>query len=59
MTDLQNTLIELTNNGQTFKCKPIDTGWVIITLNEGNGDIMAIIDFDKDQQKRTYTNSIN
>ena len=59
MTDLQNTLIELTNNGQTFKCKPIDTGWVIITLNEDNGDIMAIIDFDKDQQKRTYTNSIN
>ena len=59
MTDLQNTLIELTNNGQTFKCKPIDTGWVIITLTKDNGDIMAIIDFDKDQQKRTYINSIN
>ena len=55
MTDLQNTLIELTNNGQTFKCKPIDTGWVIITLTKDNGDIMAIIDFDKDQQKRVYS----
>ena len=49
MTDLQNTLIELIDKGQTFKCKPIHTGWVIITLTKDNGDIMAIIDFDKDQ----------
>ena len=55
MTDLQNTLIELANNGQVFKCKPYDGGWVIITLTKDNGDIMAIIDFDKDQHKKNLT----
>ena len=57
MTDLQNTLIELANNGQTFKCKAYYNEWVIITLNE-DLSIMAIISFDKDQQKKTYTDSI-
>lgn len=49
MTDLQNKLIKLSNNKQSFKCTPFEDSWSIIVTDKTTGNITESLAFDKDQ----------
>ena len=54
MTDLQNKLIELSKNGETFKCTPFEDSWSIIVYSKGTGMIIDCIEYAADQSQIKY-----
>ena len=49
MTDLQNKLIQLSKDKETFKCTPFKCSWSIIVTDKITGKITDALAFDEDQ----------
>ena len=54
MTDLQNKLIQLSKNKESFKCTPFEDSWSIIIVDKITAQMIDYIEYDENQNRIEY-----